>query len=344
MKRNDLLRTLIGIGIAGLFVYLAFRGISFDSLFHDAARANFLILVAATLIAMFSLFLRSVRWKIILQELKPEISTVNTWGSLMVGYMLNNFVPRLGEIVRAYTTAKIEDTKVSAVLGTILIERLIDMVTAGVLFGIALASFGSSIIKVYPFLRLAGLIFIVASIALSAIFYIVAVVKSANRILMKFIAAMIPHRLVEKTSGFINSFLSAFTILRSPRRITYITLYTVLIWFTYILQIYVPFFAFTSTSKLDVYDAFILGMMATIAWLIPSPGALGVYHLFVSQTLARFFGVVPDEALAYATLTHLFGYIGITVLGAIFAFIFTRKLRIKSIGKLLETEETIGKF
>lgn len=69
------------------------------------------------------------------------------------------------------------------------------------------------------------------------------------------------------------------------------------------------------------------------------PGALGVYHLLVSQALIRFFGVIPNEALAYATLTHLFGYIAITIVGTIFAFIFTQRLKIRSVGRLLKPEE-----
>jgi uncharacterized protein (TIRG00374 family) len=333
------LQTLLSFLIAALFIFLAFKGIQFESLLHDALRANFLILIAATIVALFSLFLRSLRWRVILQEIKPKISTADTFGSLMVGYMLNNFVPRLGEIVRAYTTGKIEETRASAVLGTIVIERLFDMLSAGILAGIALATYGEKIIGTFPYLRYAGIILIVFSVAIGVVFYVVTTVKAANNLLMRFIRFVTPKRFSQKVEGITNSFLSSFLMLHSPRRLVMVTFYTILVWGVYFFQIYIPFFAFGSTSLLTFYDAFILGMVATVSWLIPSPGALGVYHLFVSQALTKLFGVVQDEALAYATLTHLFGYITITVVGAVFAFTFTRRLKIRSVGKLIEAGE-----
>lgn len=344
MRKHRFLDTLVGFLIAALFVFLAFRGISFESLLHDSLQANFFILIAATIVGLLSLFIRGLRWRVILQEIKPEISVVDTWGSLMVGYTLNNFVPRLGEIVRGYTTARLEGTRVSAVLGTIVIERLFDMFSAGILFGIALATYGGgNIVSTFPFLRLAGIILIAASVTGSAILYVAATVKTANDLLIKFIRFVVPNKFSQKVEGFVNSFLSSFSILHSPKRLLLVTIYTTLIWIVYFFQLYVPFFAFRSISVLTFYDSFVLGMVVTVAWVIPSPGALGVYHLFVSQTLTRLFGVVPDEALAYATLTHLFGYIAITIIGTIFAFIFTQRLKIRSVGRLLEAEEEKSK-
>jgi hypothetical protein len=342
LKKNRFLRTLAGFLIAGLFVFVAFRGISFKSLLHDALNANFFILIVTTFVGLLGIFIRGLRWRVILQEIKPGISVVDTWGSLMVGYLMNNFVPRLGEIVRAYTTGKVEDMRVSGVLGTIVLERLFDMLSAGILFGIALATYGGNIVSTFPFLRLAGVVLIAGSVIVGVTFYVAATVRSANNLLVKFIRFAVPRKFSQKVEEVINSFLSSFSLLHSPRSLLMVTIYTALIWIVYTFQIYIPFFAFRSTSVLTFYDSFVLGMITTMAWVIPSPGALGVYHLFVSQTLTRLFGVVPDEALAYATLTHLFGYVAITIVGAIFAFIFTQRLKIRSVGKLLEEEEEKG--
>jgi len=339
LKKNRFLRTLLGFLIAALFIFLAFRGISFGSLLKDALHANFLILIIGTFAGLLSIFVRGLRWRVILQELKPGVSVVDTWGSVMVGYMMNNFVPRLGEVVRAYTTGKLENTRISGVFGTIVLERLFDMLSAGILFGIALAIYGGNIVGTFPILRLAGVLLIAGSIMVGVILYVAATVKTANDLLMRVIGFAVPKRFSQKIEEVVNSFLSSFSLLHSPNGLLRVAIYTALVWIVYIFQIYIPFFAFRSTSVLTFYDSFILGMIATMAWVIPSPGALGVYHLFVSQTLTRLFGIAPDEALAYATLTHLLGYIAITIVGAIFAFIFTQRLKILSVGKLLEVEE-----
>ncbi len=340
MKKSNLLRTLIGLVIAAFFVYIAFRGISFKSLLHDALRANIYILLLATLVVLASHFLRALRWRVILQELKSDISVVDTWGSVMVGYLFNNFVPRLGEIVRAYATGRLEEISVSGVLGTIVLERLFDMLSAGILFGVALFLYHGDLIASFPFLRVAGVILVAGSVALGAVLYVSSISEKFQRTILRLAEAVLPGKLAKKAENIFLSFLTSFKLLGSGKRVAIVTIYTALIWIAYIYTMYIPFFAFGFGARLHLtlYDAFLLILITSIAWSVPSPGGTGVYHLFVSAALIAISGVPKDEALTYATLTHLFGYIAITIVGSIFAIIFTRKLKSRSLGKLTKTE------
>ncbi|MCL5021487.1 MAG: hypothetical protein M1339_07515, partial [Bacteroidetes bacterium] len=63
MRRSNLLRTIVGLLIAALFIYFAFRGISFKSLLHDALRANYWILILTVLVVLLSHFFRALRWR-----------------------------------------------------------------------------------------------------------------------------------------------------------------------------------------------------------------------------------------------------------------------------------------
>ncbi|MCL5266868.1 MAG: flippase-like domain-containing protein [Bacteroidetes bacterium] len=344
MRQSRILRALAGLLIAGLFVFFAFRGISFSSLLHDALRANYLILTIATLVVLFSHFLRALRWRVILQEVKGDISLVDTWGSIMVGYLVNNFIPRLGEIVRAYTTGRLEKISVSSVIGTIVLERLFDMLSAGILFGLALFMYHGDLTASFPFLRIAGIILVAGSIILGGILYIASISEKVQNILLKIVESILPRKIAHKAESIILSFLESFKILRSGKRLGLIAFYTALIWIAYIYSMYIPFFAFGFGARLHLtlYDAFLLILVTTIAWIIPSPGATGVYHLFVSEALVIISGVPKVEALAYATLTQLFSYVAITIVGAIFAIIFTQRLRVKSIGKLVDAGEEVA--
>lgn len=344
MRRSNLLRTAVGLLIAAFFVYFAFRGISFRSLLHDALKANYLILIITVLVALLSYFVRALRWRAILQELKEDTSVVDTWGSIMVGYMFNNFVPRLGEIVRGYTTGRLESISVSGVFGTIVLERLMDMLSAGVLFGVALFIYHGDLIGSFPFLRMAGIVLIAGSIVLGGVLYMASISEKVQKLLLRIVTYVLPDKFAHKVESVILSFLTSFRLLRSWKRVTIVTFYTVLIWFIYMLTMYIPFFAFSfgATLHLTFYDAFLLTLVTTIAWIIPSPGAMGVYHLFVSQALVIISHVPKAEALTYATLTYFFGYIAITIVGAIFSLLFTRRLKARSLGKLVETEEETG--
>ena len=294
---------------------------------------------------LFTHFLRGLRWRVILQELKHGVSVVDTWGGIMVGYLLNNFVPRLGEFGRAYTTSRIEKTSMSGVLGTIVLERLFDFVSTGILVGAALFSYNGNLTESFPFLRVAGLLLIIGSFAVGAVLYAASVSRKFKEMILRIIKFILPKKSAEKIETIVISFLTSFRILKSGKRLGIIVFYTALIWFVLIYSTYLPFFAFGFGAKLHLtlYDAFLLLIIITMAWIVPSPGATGVYHLFVSQALMTIASVPKDEALAYATLTHLLGYIGITIVGAVFALIFAQRLRVKSVGKLFSRRETFGK-
>ena len=234
MRQSRILRALAGLLIAGLFVFFAFRGISFSSLLHDALRANYLILTIATLVVLFSHFLRALRWRVILQEVKGDISLVDTWGSIMVGYLVNNFIPRLGEIVRAYTTGRMEKISVSSVIGTIVLERLFDMLSAGILFGLALFMYHGDLTASFPFLRIAGIILVAGSIILGGILYTASISEKVQNILLKIVESILPRKIAHKAESIILSFLESFKILRSGKRLGLIAFYTALIWIAYI--------------------------------------------------------------------------------------------------------------
>ncbi len=348
MKRSNILRTAVGLLIAAFFVYFAFKGISFHSLLHDALRANYYVLFITVLVALLSYIVRALRWRAILQELKQDISLMDTWGSIMVGYMFNNFVPRLGEIVRGYATGRLEEISISGVFGTIVLERLMDMLSAGVLFGAALFMYHGDLIGSFPFLRLAGIVLIAGSVVLGGVLYLASISEKAQKLLLRIVVFALPNKFAHKVESVILSFLTSFKLLRSGKRVAIVTFYTALIWFLYVLTMYIPFFAFSFGARLHLtfYDAFLLTLVTTIAWIIPSPGAIGVYHLFVSQALVIISKVPKAEALTYATLNYFFGYIAITIVGAVFALLFTRRLKTRSLGKLVrnaeERAETVG--
>jgi hypothetical protein len=77
-------------------------------------------------------------------------------------------------------------------------------------------------------------------------------------------------------------------------------------------------------------------LVTSIAYTLPSPGGIGVYHLLVSQALMIISGIPRLEALAYASLTFLFGYVAITIVGSVFVFVFARKLKVRSLATLFK--------
>lgn len=82
--------------------------------------------------------------------------------------------------------------------------------------------------------------------------------------------------------------------------------YTVLIWVSYVLMIYVPLSMFDlhTAYSIGFSDALVITMIASIGIVIPAPGGIGTFHFFTTQTLFLLYSVPETTGLAFATITH----------------------------------------
>jgi uncharacterized membrane protein YbhN (UPF0104 family) len=82
-------------------------------------------------------------------------------------------------------------------------------------------------------------------------------------------------------------------------------------------MMYLPFYAFGLTERygLDLRSAAVVQAISSIGYMAPTPGSTGPYHYFTVQCLTKLYGVDPELALSYATVTHAIGYLSMTVVG-----------------------------
>ncbi len=133
------MRKQLGLGliVTGIFAYFAFRGISFREIGHALSQANMGLVGIALAIALFNFVLRGVRWSVIIHPLKP-IGSLDVLWVLMLGFFANNVLPfRMGEIARAHVCARKIGISLSGALGTVVMERLCDMVSFLLVFLVA---------------------------------------------------------------------------------------------------------------------------------------------------------------------------------------------------------------
>ena len=116
----------LSIGIA-LLVF-AFKGIDLKNTIHEIKEANLFLVVLSVVLAIVALVLRAYRWNILIEPLgfKPKLS--NTFHSLMVGYLANLALPRLGEVTRCGSLTKAEKIPFDELFGTVIVERLVDVI------------------------------------------------------------------------------------------------------------------------------------------------------------------------------------------------------------------------
>ncbi|HEY4613760.1 MAG TPA: lysylphosphatidylglycerol synthase transmembrane domain-containing protein, partial [Bacteroidota bacterium] len=136
---RTLTRTLVSFLLTAVFLYLAFRNANLEKLWDSLKNANLWWIALLFPLGLFSHWLRALRWKYIIAPIKPNASLRNLFSAVMIGYMVNNVIPRAGELVRPYVAGKLEHISKSSALGTVVLERILDTVTflftfCGILF------------------------------------------------------------------------------------------------------------------------------------------------------------------------------------------------------------------
>ncbi|HEX2983443.1 MAG TPA: lysylphosphatidylglycerol synthase transmembrane domain-containing protein, partial [Ignavibacteriales bacterium] len=129
---KKLLGYMLSLLLAAVLLWAAFRGANIKEVINILSGVSYFWIAAFIACTLFSHLIRAVRWKIILNSVKKDISIGNLFGSLMVGYGVNTVVPRLGEIARAVTIAKWENLSRSSMLGAVIVERVIDMIALSI--------------------------------------------------------------------------------------------------------------------------------------------------------------------------------------------------------------------
>ncbi len=305
--------------LGGGLLYLALRNVDFAALGEALANANYWYLLPLAVITLGAHAFRAWRWQMLLETLpgadgerrerlpdtRSGVSFRLAFFSLMIGYMVNYAAPRLGEVVRTANLAKRARLPFSGVLGTVIVERIVDVLTLGLGFLAAFLLMADEMAALAPlfepamiFLReppVAWWIIITSgllvTLGLGALFF--AVLRRSAR--SEGLASRVGATLRSFTSGLVS-------VVRAPRRLG-IILTTVAIWVCYLFMAYLPLPMLGITS-IDLGGAWVLLVVGAVGMSIPSPGGIGSYHYITIRTLEGLFAVASPLATAYAVLSH----------------------------------------
>lgn len=316
-RTKTVLKYLFSASLAVLFLYLAFRGADLQKLYESLAGANYWWLLVMFVFLMVSHAVRSLRWRYFLDPIKPNIGFRNLFSGLMVGYLINNFLPRVGELVRPYAIGKLEAIPKSAALGTIVVERMFDTVSFLILVAIIPMVYEGPLLETFPWLQDAGVWILVFTIVVVGVLATLMVRRDWTDALLGVVQRKLPAGIAARINRVTHSFLDGFLFLKRPGNFLIIALLSILVWGLYIVMMYAAFFAF-GIGGLGFGAALVVQAISSIGIAVPTPGGTGSYHVITSETLTRLFDVSQEVALSYATATHAVGFFSATVFGLYF--------------------------
>jgi uncharacterized protein (TIRG00374 family) len=319
-RAKTFLRSFLSFLLAGIFLYVAFRGTNVDELLNSLRDVRYFWIALLIPVGLLSHYMRAVRWKYLLGHVKTDLSIRNLFAAVMIGYMVNNALPRVGEIVRPYVAGKLEGISKSTAFGSVVIERIIDLVAVAAIFCLVLffspgvlAAFVEDAETLRP-LFLAGSL-------VSLLLLLLLFLKSESLLRSaKVLLALVPARSRDRVQSLFDSFVSGFRVASIREAFGKIALTSVLIWGLYALTLYIPFFAYPeiAAAGLGFDAAIVLLTLSSAAFVLPAPGAFGTYHTFLKFALMRLFGIHEVTALSYTIVTHELGVLTTTLTGAYF--------------------------
>ena len=128
-KSRSIVRYSIGFLLAFGFLYFAFRGVELSELWESLKGVNYWWISLLIPLNILMNWVRAERWAHLLAPIKSPISKRNLFSGVMIGYAVNNVLPRVGEFVRPYIVGKHEGISKSSVFGTIVVERILDFMS-----------------------------------------------------------------------------------------------------------------------------------------------------------------------------------------------------------------------
>ena len=296
---GDILKFVVFLGIGLFFIYwflLKLEPTQKQSIWNAFVAADYRWIAVAMGVSLLSHFVRALRWNLLFQPLNISPRLNNTFGAVIVAYLSNLAFPRLGEVMRCAMLRTSDDIPIEKSLGTVVTERIIDMLCFGIIAvtGV-LVLFKQLKDWVYDglmqkFDSLPSLTTLIV-IAVTAVVVLVVCYKLFYKMLLRF-AFM--RKIDDFVRGCIDGVKSIFHLKRKAMLL--FILYSVVIYFLYILGGYVIFKAIPETASLGFTAAFVLYLFGSIGMII-SQGGLGAYPVLVWQALTLY-GISQSIGLA----------------------------------------------
>jgi uncharacterized protein (TIRG00374 family) len=315
LKKN-LLKTLkfLSFFLIGIFIFwMVYKDQDISRIKNVLAHdVTYFWIVVSLILGLLSHISRSIRWNLMIEPLGHKPRLVNTFLAVMVGYLMNLALPRMGEISRCGVLSRYEKIPFTKLVGTVVLERLIDVLMLLILLiVVVLTQFG----QVLEFLsnnpevneKLEKVI--CSPILLFGIIVLVAAVWFLRHKILE-------SALLKKLKGFILQFVEGFQSIRDMKNKGAFIFHSVFIWLMYYLMFYCVFFSFGFTSNIPPLAGLAVFVLGSFGMVAPVQGGIGAWHFMVIEGLALY-GVDKSDGKVFALLSHGTTTIMLIVLGLI---------------------------
>lgn len=308
-------------------MYLTFRKTEFTKLAEDFAKADYLYVILSMIMGYVAFISRGIRWNLLLEPLGKKAKTWNAINAIAVAYLVNTAVPRAGEIARCTTLKSTDDIPFNRLVGTVVLERIIDMF---MLLGLMAVTFVLEFNTFKSFFETAfagseGPDTVGIAIKISTVVVFLIAVFILYRLRARF--QQLPF--YSKVREFWYGLKDGLKSLGKVKNKFAFFAHTFFIWFMYYLMIYVVTFALPATQGISPTSGLFIMIVGGLGMVVPSPGGIGSYHYLVMLGMGVL-GVASADGVSFATLVHGGQFFMTLIAGFIsLAFVYRERRKLK---------------
>ncbi len=292
---------------------------------QDFASVKIFWIIVLCLVFMLSNVLRALRWNQLLEPLGYKPKLLNSVGTIMVAYLANLALPRIGEVVRAGSLSRYEKIPVSAVFGTVVVDRILDFISLFIVIGLAVAlsfqSFSNYFNENFAMPK-GSLILILATGAVMGLI----VLYFLNRALKN---TESQNKLVLKLQQIWKGFKDGLNSIRNVGNMPLLIFNSIAIWFCYYIMIPLGFLSFAPTAELGAVAGLVVFVFGSLGIVLPSPGGIGSYQWLVSQALI-IYGIDKFDAFSFSNIMFFAIQIFCNILFGFFFLLFLPQYNTKT--------------
>lgn len=318
---SNIARFVFFAGLGVFFIWLFLHKLTGEQkieILQSFRNANYFWLVVAIVLGVLSHYQRSVRWRMLIEPLGYKPKAGNTFYAVMIGYLANLALPRLGEVSRCTVLARYENVPFNKGFGTVITERAIDILIFLLLFIVNLVLQYNHL---YEYIN--KKIFVPVQEKMSLSFSLgntLLIIVIAGVVLMLLLYLLLRSKLMNnkiflKIRHLIDGFFLGLKSLMLIRKPWLFVFHSLSIWGLYLLMAYLVFFCMPESSHLGI-DAGLAALVFGSIGIMIVQGGIGIYPVIIAETLVLY-GVESTKGYALGWLIWSSQTITIILLGVI---------------------------
>lgn len=304
--------------ISAFLMWYALKELDFEKMWAELQNVNYLWIALSLIMGITAYASRAYRWQMQIKPTGYKPSLFNTYNAMMVCYIANLVLPRMGEVVRCSILKRTEGIPVNTSFGTVIAERFIDTIMLLVFLGITfLLEFGrlrdffmglftdkynsleQNFTSLYFF---GGVIFLLIIVALViGLLYLKKLKRSVYFL---------------KAVAFVKGMLQGVFSITKIESQSKFWAHTIFVWLMYYGMSLVVFYALPGTAHLTWKAGLSILVVGSLGMAAPVQGGVGVYHLLVQTTLLLY-GVSKEAGMAYALVAHTSQTLLVVIMGVL---------------------------